>query len=500
MALPTLSTRFWSVGRDFQQKARLQRRCWEENFRRQWDDTSSFFQREDMKAKKIQKWTSDDFYRRSFDSKKEETEKERKSLKLKQRRAQLAAMLHDENLRYETELKELSPRTTRDLLEDMRERVEGLQSAREEKRRQLADEKLLEHWYQNNPEIREVESKLQKDHVVSSWKGQIEDQQQRLDTARTEAEEYNRIMEEQRKASEEAEKAAETKRLQQQKDLQSILQRQMQELQQKEREAAMLKEKQDKIMMERQQLVEIEENRRRLEANRRKQDFGRVLLRQHKFQMQRRARKVREELEEDHKLLELLAVKDSELDEIQAIKKGKAIADAQWMKEVIEEQLKLEKAREAEVELLFEEEAARVWDKREHEWEKEKRAREKLMAEVLATRKEQMDRKLQELRKEQEESVQLREELLKDMELANQLSQREQKKIQQARLARKLELEEQLSARQQEALIAQEEEQRAQETARRDAEEYEDILRKQTERLQIQGYTPRDFRRKNAWL
>ncbi|CAE1294998.1 TCHP [Acanthosepion pharaonis] len=391
-----------------------------------------------------------------FDSKKEETEKERKSLKLKQRRAQLAAMLHDENLRYETELKELSPRTTRDLLEDMRERVEGLQSAREEKRRQLADEKLLEHWYQNNPEIREVESKLRNDHVVSSWKEQIEDQQQRLDTARTEAEEYNRMMEERRKASEEAEKAAETKRLQQQKDLQSILQRQMQELQQKEREAAMLKEKQDKIMMERQQL------------------------------------------EEDHKLLELLAVKDAELDEMQAVKKEKAIADAQWMKEVIEEQLKLEKAREAELELL--EEAARVWDKREREWEKEKRAREKLMAEVLATRKEQMDRKLQELRKEQEESVQLREELLKDMELANQLSQREQKKIQQARMARKQELEEQLSARQQEALIAQEEEERAQETARLDAEEYEDILRKQTERLQIQGYKPRDFRRKNAWL
>ena len=55
-----------------------------------------------------------------------------------------------------------------------------------------------------------------------------------------------------------------------------------------------------------------------------------------------------------------------------------------------------------------------------------------------------MDQKLLELRKKQEESVQMREELLKDMELAHQLNQREQKKIQQDRLIRKQELEEQV--------------------------------------------------------
>ena len=39
----------------------------------------------------------------------------------------------------------------------------------------------------------------------------------------------------------------------------------------------MLKEKQEEIMKERQQLEEIEESRRKLEANRRKQNFGWVV-------------------------------------------------------------------------------------------------------------------------------------------------------------------------------------------------------------------------------
>ena len=49
---------------------------------------------------------------------------------------------------------------------------------------------------------------------------------------------------------------------------------------------------------------------------------------------------------------------------------------------VVADQLKLEKEREAELELLYQEEAAKIWEKRELEWEKERRARECLMQEV----------------------------------------------------------------------------------------------------------------------
>ena len=55
--------------------------------------------------------------------------------------------------------------------------------------------------------------------------------------------------------------------------------------------------------------------------------------------------------------------------------------------QVVADQLKLEQEREAELELLYQEEAAKIWEKREAEWEKERRARERLMQEVNHTGK-----------------------------------------------------------------------------------------------------------------
>ena len=53
---------------------------------------------------------------------------------------------------------------------------------------------------------------------------------------------------------------------------------------------------------------------------------------------------------------------------------------------MVEEQLQLERAREAELETLYREEAARQWQKRENQWQREAEARERLMREVLEGR------------------------------------------------------------------------------------------------------------------
>lgn len=52
------------------------------------------------------------------------------------------------------------------------------------------------------------------------------------------------------------------------------------------------------------------------------------------------------------------------------------------MGKVLEAQLKVEKQREAELDLVYREEARRMWEQREEEWRKERLAREKLMMEV----------------------------------------------------------------------------------------------------------------------
>ena len=45
-----------------------------------------------------------------------------------------------------------------DRLEEMKERADGLRSAREEKRKLEAEEKLYQHFQENNPDIRKVAS------------------------------------------------------------------------------------------------------------------------------------------------------------------------------------------------------------------------------------------------------------------------------------------------------------------------------------------------------
>ena len=50
--------------------------------------------------------------------------------------------------------------------------------------------------------------------------------------------------------------------------------------------------------------------------------------------------------------------------------------------QVFEEQMKLEQAREAELDMMYNDEAAKEWEKREREWAKERAARERLMKEV----------------------------------------------------------------------------------------------------------------------
>ena len=51
--------------------------------------------------------------------------------------------------------------------------------------------------------------------------------------------------------------------------------------------------------------------------------------------------------------------------------------------QVVEEQMRLEQQREAELDMMYQDEAARMWAKREGEWAQERAARERLMQEVV---------------------------------------------------------------------------------------------------------------------
>ncbi|NWS78398.1 TCHP protein, partial [Crotophaga sulcirostris] len=246
-----------------------------------------------------------------------------------------------------------------------------------------------------------------------------------------------------REALERMQREEEKRRLAEKKQAEMLLQ-QIEELKLREAEATKLKKEQESLLKQRWELESLEEERRQMEEHRKKKELGRFLRHQCNAQLKRRAQQIQEELEMDRQILSALLEKEDEDQRRQSARRERAVADVAWMKRVIEEQLQLEKEREAELETIFREEARKVWEKREEEWEREKKARDHLMNEVLAGRQRQIQEKMELNRRAQEESIKCREQLIKELEEAKELSRREKEQEEELKAAHRQELEAQV--------------------------------------------------------
>jgi trichoplein keratin filament-binding protein len=143
----------------------------------------------------------------------------------------------------------------------------------------------------------------------------------------------------------------------------------------------------------------------------------------------------------------------------------------------------------------------RLWRKREQEWEKEREARERLMKEVFAERQKQIDRKMEVLRTKQAESIEEREDLLREIEYAKQQTSRSEAKRTDMITARAQELKEQVLEKQRQAALARQQYERELEEQRRIEEEYDNLLQVEEEAITARGYQPKVYsRKKYAWM
>lgn len=480
----------------------VQRRTHEADFREKWTDRAKYFNKSEVEVVKQNAWTSDRSFQDSMDAWKRHTEKDLKVMQLQRRRSQLQRLLSKETAMYEAELKGLS-KTNYDRLDEMRDKSEEIKSARETQRKQIADDKMYEHWKRNNPDIRQLESNRHKKYVISAWGDQKEENQVKKQQEEEERKRYEAEMERERQAALEEERQKQESRLAEEKETAHALRMQMEELKKREAEAERLKRQQEELQRQELELEQLEDERKQAEERRKKAEMGRVLTRQYKAQLRRKAQQVQEALEMDRKILESLAAKEEEEGRIKTARKEKARADASWMKQVVEEQIRLEKAREAELDMLYRDEAARQWQKREAEWERERVARERLMAEVLGDRQIQIKNKMEENRRLQEESLQRREELLREMEVGQQLSRREQEEEERRKEETRRELGGQITERRLQRDMARlqldEELQREKESE----EMYEEMLRQEAARLEESDYEPKSYprptSRRSAW-
>ncbi len=381
--------------------------------------------------------------------------KEEKRERIKQRQRNLKEFIEKENMELEAELKELRlasgggeternfNRTT-NIIETLRTKAENLKQVREEDRKKLAEEKLYQHWRINNPEIRDLDSKKLNDYIVDQWSGQISERNDYMEKERQMDSDYVRYLESEREKAEQ--KDAELRRLKLSRDLElkEILRQQMIELKQKDAEQDVLEREEYELNQDRIQMDRLDSERKEMEKQNSNKEYGRQLLRQHTAKLRKRAKEIQDALEFDLNILKQVASMQENQRTVDEGKRAQAKADADYMIRVLNEQLRLEKEREAEIDTMFQDEAAKEWEKRNAEWERERLAREKLMNEVLNERKQQIVEKFEIIKQKKLESIEQREVLIKDMEITQQLAQKEREKLERAKVERKQDFQSQV--------------------------------------------------------
>ncbi|NWR86357.1 TCHP protein, partial [Furnarius figulus] len=314
-----------------------------------------------------------------------------------------------------------------------------------EQRTQVAEQLLQEHWKENNAEVQEVESELHKKHVIEAWADQPTQKNKEEATELKEKKRYENEYEMVRREELERMRQEEEKHQLEKRNQMEMLLQQIEELKLQETETKKLKKEKENLLKQQWELENLEEERKQMEEHRRKKDFGRFLRHQCGAQLKRRAQQIQEELEIDRQILSALLEREDEDQLWRSVHQEQAVADVAWMKRVIEEQLQLEKEREAELETLFTEEAKKVWEKMEEQWEREKKARDRLMNEVFAGRQRQIQEKMRLNRRAQEETMKYREQLIRELEEAKEWSRQEQEQEQELKTAHRQELEAQVS-------------------------------------------------------
>ncbi|KAM6340906.1 trichoplein keratin filament-binding protein [Alca torda] len=483
-----MALRWAARGRAPERWAAERRRELEARNRQQWERASRSFAQAAICCSRQARWSQPRTVPPSPAAVRREAEEA--AVRLEQRRERLRRLLGEEREALEAELRELQRGGGTELAR-MQQRSEELRAGREEQRRKVAEQLLYEHWKKNNAELREVESELHRKHVTEAWGDQL---MQKNKQEATELEEKKRYENEyeiaRREELERMRQEEEKRRLEEKRQAETLLQ-QIEELKLQETETTKLKKERQNLLKQQWELESLEEERKQMEEQRKKKELGRFLRHQCNAQLKRRAQQIQEELEIDRQILLSLLEKEDEDQRRQSARREKAVADVAWMKRVIEEQLQLEKEREAELQIMFSEEAKKVWEKREEEWEREKAARDRLMNEVLAGRQRQIQEKMELNRRAQEESIKYREQLIKELEEAKELSRREKEQEEELKTARRQELEAQLTERRLQEWEEQQRQREEEEEERSARQRCEELVQQEAKRMAEQGYRGR---------
>ena len=154
---------------------------------------------------------------------------------------------------------------------------------------------------------------------------------------------------------------------------------QMEELKVRERESNQMKLEQERLLQEQWKLQELDSKREALEKQRAGFELGRFLVQQYRAQLRRRFEQHKKERQQDIELLENLHKLQLREYEEKGENQKKLMLDVQKALETARAKQVADMEAEKELDMIYRDEAERLWRKREKEWEVEQAARANLM-------------------------------------------------------------------------------------------------------------------------
>lgn len=351
-----------------------------------------------------------------------------------ERRVRLARLLEGDYDIWRAEL--LAMEETKEArLDKMRARATELKQRREREREKIVEEKLYQRWKSGCDELRAVESKALEREAAVCRVEQMREKHASMVAAEEERRKWDEIWEAERQKKVVREEFERDQRRAVDAATTAILEEQMIMLREKAQEEEKLIREEARLMREEMELRRMEEERARL---RRLQDQRRTrqeLDYFNKMRMQQRAKEVQDALEMDMRIVsEFAAIDESErLEKVR--RKEELRNETQMYRQHLAEQKEIEERRAREIEHMYAKEQEKYWRTRALNWQQEQDARDRLMADVIEGRREQIRRKIERNREEAARTHLEKERLLQSIEEAKG---REAERRQKAHVAQKV--------------------------------------------------------------
>ncbi|KAM9450650.1 cilia- and flagella-associated protein 53 isoform 2-T2 [Clarias gariepinus] len=314
----------------------------------------------------------------------------------------------------------------------MRERAKYLREKRESERQKVVAEKLDQLARDQCDELRALNTRRHQEKICTERAAQIQSRQEERRLQQEEEMLFAQLWEGDRLAKEQRENLKAQRQRENNLQQLAFLRIQMEAAEQQRLQAKLLKDEEAQLLRDQREMIRLEEQREHRRKLQNQESWRRQLDTSLRLKMKRLARKQQEDLALDMSILEqlLTQVKDEKKEESQ--RKLELREEQHRYRQYLAEQLEEQRKQEAETEQLIEADLQQTWKQRAEQNRLVKAARDRLMKDVLDTRRLQIEEKLERNAQKQAELAKERDELNRTIQENKLLDEQEKARLREA--------------------------------------------------------------------